>query len=151
MIRRFGERVVLGQKYTLRPGAYAVLHRAGSVLLTYQGHPEHEFQLPGGGIDPGEHILPALHREILEETGWRVSGLRKIGAFRRFVFMPDYDIWAEKLCHVYAARPVRRLHPPTEPHHAEVWASYADAPALIENAGDNHFLRRVLNGLRPAR
>ena len=100
MIRRFGENVVNGQRYKLRPGAYAVLHRGRSVLLTYQAEPEHEFQLPGGGIDPGEQIVPALHREILEETGWRVTNLRRVGAFRRFVYMPDYDMWAEKVCQV---------------------------------------------------
>ena len=147
MIRRFGENVVNGQRYKLRPGAYAVLHRGRSVLLTYQAEPEHEFQLPGGGIDPGEQIVPALHREILEETGWRVTNLRRVGAFRRFVYMPDYDMWAEKICQVYSGHPVRRLHPPLEPHHSETWASFDDAPHLIENDGDRHFLRAILRAI----
>ena len=147
MIRRFGEPALSGQKYIARPGAYAVLYRAGSVLLTYQGRPEHEFQLPGGGIDHGESPVTALHREILEETGWRVTNLRRVGAFRRFVFMPDYEIWAEKICQIYVAMPAMRLHPPTEPRHAEVWASAKDAPDLIKNPGDSFYLRRVLRSL----
>lgn len=60
MIARFGERVKSGQRYRLRPGAYAILIRDGRVLLTHQSHPVPEFQLPGGGIDPGEGPIEAL-------------------------------------------------------------------------------------------
>ena len=56
MIRRFGEPVKHGQKYTRRPGAYVILIREGSILLTHQAEPTPEFQLPGGGIDPGEGL-----------------------------------------------------------------------------------------------
>jgi 8-oxo-dGTP pyrophosphatase MutT (NUDIX family) len=83
MIRRFGEPAVAGQKYRIRPGAYAVLVLGGDVLLTYQQDPEPEFQLPGGGIDPGESPIRALHREVFEETGWSIAAVpRRIGAFR---------------------------------------------------------------------
>ena len=66
MIRRMGESVQRDQTYTYRPGAYAILERHGQLLLTFQSEPIPEFQLPGGGIDGGEQVLPALHREILE-------------------------------------------------------------------------------------
>ena len=101
MIPRIGEALKPGQHYRRRPGAYAVLIRNNQVLLTHQARPVPEFQLPGGGIDPGESPVPALHREIMEETGWSVSPLRRLGAFRRFTFMPEYDLWAEKVCHIY--------------------------------------------------
>ena len=106
MIRRFGEAVKPEQRYRRRPGAYAVLMREGQVLVTHQSEPNPEFQLPGGGIDPGESAIRALHREVYEETGWTISSARRIGAYRRFTFMPEYEIWAEKLCHIYLARPV---------------------------------------------
>ena len=73
MIRRYGEPVVAGQIYRRRPGVYAILLRGDDILLTHQAEPDNEFQLPGGGIDPGEHPLPALHREVMEETGWRIA------------------------------------------------------------------------------
>ena len=63
MIRRFGARPDPDRRYRMRPGAYAILSRGSSVLLTFQHRPEPEFQLPGGGIDPGESPVQALHRE----------------------------------------------------------------------------------------
>ena len=107
-MRRFGEPVRADQTYRIRPGAYAVIRDGGEVLITEQAEPQPEFQLPGGGIDPGESPLPALHRECLEETGWRIRVLRELGAFQRFTYMPEYDLWAQKICQVYLARPVLR-------------------------------------------
>ncbi|MDE0850239.1 NUDIX hydrolase [Yoonia sp.] len=143
MIRRYGGTPVAGQKYTLRPGAYAILPRDGKVLVTYQGAPHEEFQLPGGGIDPGEGPLEALHREVLEETGYRIAAPRKIGVFRRFVYMPDYGFYAEKVCHIYLARPVRPHGPPTEPGHIAVWLDPVVALAELANDGDADFLASV--------
>lgn len=147
MIRRFGEPPVRGQRYGIRHGVYAVLLRDRDVLLTHQAEPEPEFQLPGGGIDPGESPLRALHREVGEETGWMIAAPRRIGAFRRFVYMPEYDKWAEKLCAVYLARPTRRLGPPTEPGHRAVWMPIAAAAPLLGNDGDRHFLDLVRRDL----
>ncbi|MDG2341396.1 MAG: NUDIX hydrolase [Paracoccaceae bacterium] len=144
MIARFGESPLPHQKYIRRPGVYAVLERGGQVLLTFQDDPHHEFQLPGGGIDPGEHPIAALHREVFEETGWRISSPRRLGAFRRFTFMPEYDLWAEKVCSVYLARPVIRLGPPLEPDHSAHFVPAETAPDLIDNTGDRHFLMRAL-------
>ena len=143
MIRRYGGTPVAGQKYTLRPGAYAILPRDGKVLVTYQGAPHEEFQLPGGGIDPGEGPLEALHREVLEETGYRIAAPRKIGVFRRFVYMPDYGFYAEKVCHIYLARPVRPHGPPTESGHIAVWLDPVVALAELANDGDADFLASV--------
>lgn len=144
MIKRYGNTPVRGQRYLQRAGAYAILPRDRELLLTYQGAPHFEFQLPGGGIDPGESAIQALHREVFEETGWRISTPRKIGAFRRFVYMPDYDMHAEKICHIYIARPVLRLGPPVEDGHEAVWMDPAVALRLLANDGDAAFLRALL-------
>jgi len=143
MTRRFGEAPRPGIRYRLRPGVYAVLPRGGRLLVTHQAAPVPELQLPGGGIDPGESSLRALHREVWEETGWLIARPRRIGAFRRFTYMPEYDLWAEKLCMIYRAWPVRRLGPPAEPGHRALWISPARAARELGNAGDRHFVSRA--------
>lgn len=143
MIRRFGKPPHPDRTYRQRPGVYAILPRNGQVLLTCQKDPAPDIQLPGGGIDPGESPLPALHREVFEETGWSIAAPRRLGAFRRFVFMPEYDLWAEKLCHIYLARPVRRHGPPREDGHHALWLSPEAIPYVLRNPGDRFFAEQL--------
>ncbi|MEM9341873.1 MAG: NUDIX hydrolase [Pseudomonadota bacterium] len=140
---RVGEAVRPDVRYIQRHGAYAVLLRGNSVLLTHQAEPVPEVQLPGGGIDPGESPLTALHREVREETGWSIANPRRLGAFRRFTYMPEYDLWAEKICHVYLARPSLQHGPPTEAGHTALWASPDVAIDLVDNEGDLRFLQQL--------
>jgi 8-oxo-dGTP diphosphatase len=149
MTLRVGKPPQRGRRYILRPGVYAILPRNGHLLLTHQAEPSQEIQLPGGGIDPGEQPIPALYREVFEETGWRITRPRRLGAFRRFTFMPEYDLWAEKICVIYIADPVRPHGPPTEPGHTALWCPLSDAPQVLGNPGDVHFVRRhVMNKQR---
>ena len=149
MIKRYGEPVKPGQRYRRRAGIYGVLLDGGAVLLTHQAAPVPEFQLPGGGIDQGEHPLAALHREVFEETGWHIGPARHVGTYRRFTFMPEYDLWAEKLCRVFVARPTLRLGPPSEPGHSAVWAPVAMALEIVTNPGDRAMLALALNQAGP--
>jgi 8-oxo-dGTP diphosphatase len=143
-MRRLGEPVRAARRYRRRPGVYAVLLRGRALLATFQAEPLPELQLPGGGIDAGEHPIAALHREVFEETGWRIAVLRRLGAFRRFTYMPEYDLWAEKVCSVYLARPVRRLGPPSEVGHRAVWLPADAALRLLGSAGDRAMLAAAL-------
>ena len=152
MIRRFGPAPDATRRYTRRPGIYALLPRGGKVLLTRQDCPPRgpgmaetrEFQLPGGGVDPGESPLAALHREVFEETGWRIAPVRRLGAFRRFTWMPEYALWAEKICVIYLAQPLRRLGPATEPGHTAHWMAPETAARQLASEGDRDALRRYL-------
>lgn len=144
MIRRYGTTPRSDQNYQLRAGVYAILPRRGQLLLTWQGAPHNEVQLPGGGIDPGESPIHALHREVFEETGWRISKPRRLGAFRKFAYMPEYDKWAEKVCHIYEALPVTRLGPPTEPDHIPLWMDAKTAIHALHNDGDAAFVASLL-------
>lgn len=146
MIPRFGEATRPEIKYRLRPGAYAILPKGDRVLLTVQAADVDDIQLPGGGIDPGESPLQALHREVLEELGWRIAAPRRVGAFRRFVYMPEYDLWAEKLCQIYVARPVYQIAEPTELDHSAVWLPFEMAIESLGNVGDRAMLARYVFG-----
>lgn len=143
-IPRFGPPPEPARRYRLRPGAYAILCHDREVLLTFQEQPAPEFQLPGGGIDPGESALAALHRETMEETGWSIGNLRRLGAYRRFCYMPDYDLWAEKLCHIWLARPILRRGAPSEPGHHAVWTDLHGAADLLADPGAAFFLRKLI-------
>ena len=142
MIRRYGDTPVAGQRYQKRPGVYAILPLDGKLLLTYQGDPHFEIQLPGGGIDPGEHPLTALHREVFEETGWRIANPRKLGTFRRFAYMPEYDMWAEKLCHIFVARPCFARSAPSEPDHSSFWVDEETAIKILGSDGNRLWVSR---------
>ncbi len=142
MIRRFGQSPRSDQTYRLRPGAYAILPRDQKLLLTRQSAPVVDIQLPGGGIDPGESAIIALHREVYEETGYKISSPRHFGTFRRFVFMPEYDFWAEKICHIFIARPTICMGAPLEPFHTALWMTHDQAISTLGNAGDKHFVER---------
>lgn len=143
MIRRYGAPPRAEQTYRFRPGAYAILWNGTDMLTTFQADPDEELQLPGGGIDPGESVIPALHREVCEETGWSISNPRRLGAYRRFTYMPEYDLYAEKLCHIYLARPVLETTCVLEPGHEAVWLKPEDAVVMLANSGDRDFVARV--------
>jgi 8-oxo-dGTP diphosphatase len=136
MIKCYGDAPKPGQRYVRRPGVYAILLRDGEILATHQAEPESEIQLPGGGIDKGEHPIAALHREVSEETGWHITLQFKFGTFRRFTYMPEYDLWAEKLCTVYVGRPTLRISAPTEPGHTPLWVPIGAAASVLGNPGD---------------
>ncbi len=123
-------------------GAYAIIvGRDGNLLLVDE---RGELQLPGGGIDPGENPMQALHRETREETGWRITGLRRLGAFQRFTYMPDYEMWAHKRQLIYLAQAVRPLGPPTEGWHQPLFMPPDVAARRLDVEGDRHMVSEAL-------
>lgn len=143
-MRRFGKPPEPGRHYIPRVGVYAIITKGPRILLTEQAQPglPVEIQLPGGGVDQGEHPLTALHREAYEETGWKIAPLRHYAVYRRYTYMPEYDLYAMKIAHIYLCHAVRRLGVPSEPHHRAVWADLAKAPDRLGPKGDAHFLRQ---------
>ena len=137
---RFGTTPDPNRRYTRRPGAYAILPHKGGLLATYQGGRNQEYQLPGGGIDPGESPLQALHREVFEETGYHITNICRLGVYQRYTFMSEYGIWAHKICHIFICMPTLQISDPVEPDHTVVWMNPKSATSMLSNAGDRHFL-----------
>ena len=139
---RYDEPPVPGVRYPDRPGAYAVvLTPQGEALLTDDGE---GLCLPGGGIDPGEGPLQALHRGAMEETGWLLTPVSRLGAFQRFCYLSDYGRYARKVQHIYLCRPVLRRGEPTEPGHSPIWVQARDAADLISIEGEAAMMRAAV-------
>ncbi len=135
---RIGESVKRNIKYHYRPGIYGIIIFNNNILLTEQN--EEEIQLPGGGIDDGEHYVTALVRETLEETGWKIQPVKKLGFFHRFVYMPEYSKWAQKVCHIYLCKGLYNLTSPLEKGHKAILMKPEEAVCLLENPGDRIFV-----------
>ena len=143
-MRRYGEPKDSKQTYLDRPGAYGIILSNQEILLTLQSKPYVELQLPGGGIDLGESPIIALHREVLEETGWRICITRRLGAYQRYTYMPEYNLFARKVCHIYLARAVRKLAEPTEINHTAHWTKPDLAVGHLASEGDVAYLKAYL-------
>ena len=151
MNRRFGQQPDPRLRYTPRPGVYAIIEAGDGILATFQEEPRPELQLPGGGIDPGEQPLVALAREVMEETGYIIHSARRLGMFHRYTYMPEYDLHAQKLCHIYHARLGPRRGEPTEAGHAAVFLPWDVAEERLAVSGDRFFVQRfrLARGFQP--
>jgi len=76
----YGERI--GKLGAIRLGCSAVIFDTtkNKILLTCRAD-NGLWCLPGGGIDPGESVMEACAREVLEETGLRVRVGKLIGVY----------------------------------------------------------------------
>ncbi len=144
-MRRFGRPPAPGPVYRDRPGAYAIIAEGAWLLVAETTNAGEDFLLPGGGIDPGESPLRALHREVMEETGWRIGTPRRIGAYQRFTYMPEYGYHARKVCALYIARPVAALARPIEPDHEPVWMHARDAVRMLSVGAERHAVRQLFD------
>ena len=66
------------------------------------------WEIPAGRIDPGESPEQAAVREVVEETGWRPTGLRPLVAYH-----PTNGLSDQKF-HVFLATGAERVGEPTD-------------------------------------
>jgi len=92
------------------------------------------YKLPGGGIEPGESIENALHRECIEEIGTKIEVTGEVGSV--IEYRKRYNLVQESFC--YLARIVGEKG---EPHFEEdeiadgfqiKWMPLAEAIRLVK-------------------
>jgi 8-oxo-dGTP diphosphatase len=106
MIRRYGEPFRKpGQRYRRRPGVYASCCRATASWRPIRPRRCRSSSCPAAASTRANSRCPPCTAKCSRKPAGRSRSRRRIGAFRRFTYMPEYDLWAEKLCTVYLARP----------------------------------------------
>jgi 8-oxo-dGTP diphosphatase len=122
-----------GLTYVERMSAYGVCARGEANIAIAQigKRAPFEYDLPGGGIEANEDEAAALMREYLEETGLTVWPTRVLGRAGQF--------WINKgeprnsLATFYEVELSAADGAPSEPDHALVWMSPADALTKVRH------------------
>jgi 8-oxo-dGTP diphosphatase len=102
------------------------------------------YELPGGGVDEGESIAGAAKREVLEETGLRVSKL--IGTFQGFDYSTDKKPHVRQVNFLVGVEPGDIVL--SDEHDAYLWV---DSKA-IDNLGMTDKMRQCVRravGVKP--
>lgn len=76
------------QQNTPIPSIKIILHCDNAVLFLDYGH---SWDLPGGRMESGEHIMDCLHRELVEELGQDVEFKTEPRLVRVYDYTPKVD------------------------------------------------------------
>jgi 8-oxo-dGTP diphosphatase len=134
---RFGEPTP-GLAYRDRPAAYGLLERDGRLALvrvTLSGQAPF-YDLPGGGIDPGESEAQALAREFGEETGLVVGAGRLITRAEQYMVSAHGELFLSQGGFFEAALKAERPDLKIEQDHELLWMPARDA--LLSLRHDAH-------------
>lgn len=105
----------------IRVSNKALIFREGRVLLNKCARADGSgfyYDLPGGGQRPGEAAEDGLRREILEETGCRITEIRFCGLFEEINVNPqdreNYPDYCHRMIHIFTAQYAGQAAEPTE-------------------------------------
>jgi len=122
-----------------------VMNDLGEIALLYVSGDDY-YKLPGGGVDAGEGVPDALHREIREETGAAVEVLGEVGLIveHRGVFN------MKQLSYCFLARTVGVLQQPafTEEETRDgfrlYWVPFGKAEELLAKGAPQSYHGRYI-------
>jgi 8-oxo-dGTP diphosphatase len=125
-----------GLDYRERPAAYGLLERERRLALVYVTLTDRPpfYDLPGGGIDPGEDEEQALRREFGEETGLLVRAGRRVAAAEQYMISAHSEPFLSQGAFFEAILEGERPELKIERDHELVWAPPVEALAKLRHA-----------------
>lgn len=128
-----------GRAYPDRPAAFAVIERDGLIAVVRVEEPGFDpfYDLPGGGIDPGETARQAAVRECGEEAGLRVALDHQPFTRADHYFVPNIGLRVNTRGAFFAGHVAEEdAGLKIEDDHTLVWADPSDAIATLDR--DSH-------------
>ena len=127
-----------GLDYRERPAAYGLLDRDGRLALVYVTLDDRPpfYDLPGGGIDPGEDAVQALTREFGEETGLLVRAGRAVAQAEQYMLSAHREPFLSQGSFFEALQEGERPQLKIEDDHELVWMPPQEALQKLRH--DSH-------------
>ena len=102
-----------------------LLHRFKS-----ESWPHDSWHLPKGTKRKNETNQQAVKRECLEETGYQVKILKKIGSLKSTYKLND-SVTADKITHYYTCKPIKKLLNQIGEYDEQKWVDLPEAIKLV--------------------
>lgn len=119
-----------GMHYQNKPSVYAVVFdKRQQKYLTVRTNSQHFF-LPGGGMEVGESPEQALHRELLEETGYTIRIEAPLGRSRQHLIAPNGEALLND-AFFYEVTLLELTQAAVEVDHHMTWLSIQDTDKLF--------------------
>lgn len=102
------EKINKAIKYKVRKATRGIIINSRKQIAIINVARDKYFKLPGGGVENGEDIITALKREILEETGTKITDIVELGIINLY-----RNQWKEQqIDYGFLAKAVGKILPP---------------------------------------
>jgi len=128
------KRIILGKtfgniKHDFRETCFGICIKDEKILLTYKTN-KNEYSLPGGGIEINESHKKCLSRELVEETGYKLTSINDFITID--CFWMAGGVWPmESLANFYIIE-VGTKNSPTEEFCQSIWVTLDEAKQLLK-------------------